>query len=162
MVGFSFKKEGIKRYLLLAIIACLVKKCNEDIMAQITKLEFDVDKFMKVLRGPSDGPMQWEVGLLYFLMALLFLPEFVNIEWLHEKLPNYILGFTLCLLFVLFDESVALWHLMSEGQWKKQTTMAHHENLLLSLANLSLFYANLKMHAFRKAIAEVREARKNE
>eukprot|EP00928_Gymnodinium_smaydae_P087087 TRINITY_DN71423_c0_g1_i1.p1 TRINITY_DN71423_c0_g1~~TRINITY_DN71423_c0_g1_i1.p1 ORF type:complete len:166 (-),score=28.79 TRINITY_DN71423_c0_g1_i1:120-617(-) len=157
------RREGVKRYLVLALAACLVKRtCDEDVIGRLRAglTGVDVDALVAILLGPRDGPFQWEVGLLYFFMAMLILPEFFNCEWLHQRLPNYIVGFTLCLLFVLFDESVALWDLWSTGRWKKTDTIQHHENLVLSLANLSLFYANLKMHAMRRVLSQVSEERK--
>eukprot|EP00929_Paragymnodinium_shiwhaense_P011517 TRINITY_DN117338_c0_g1_i1.p1 TRINITY_DN117338_c0_g1~~TRINITY_DN117338_c0_g1_i1.p1 ORF type:complete len:172 (-),score=55.05 TRINITY_DN117338_c0_g1_i1:148-663(-) len=159
--GMMNHAGGVKRYLLVAVAACLVRRCcDEDI---VTKGSQVLEGIVKVLRGPAkDGFVEWEVGLLYVLMILLVLPEFVNISWLHQSLPNYILGFTLCLLFVLFDESVALWQLWSQGQFKKSDALEHHENILLSLANLALFYANLKMHSLRRALAEVSEERRAE
>mmetsp|Transcript_145924 Transcript_145924/g.406491 ORF Transcript_145924/g.406491 Transcript_145924/m.406491 type:complete len:165 (+) Transcript_145924:69-563(+) len=151
------RQGGVKRYLVVAVIACLVRRCDERIIQRITN--FDLEGLFKVLLGPKmDGAVEWEVTLLYVLMAVLVLPEFINITWLHERLPNYILGFSLCLLFVLFDESVDLWDRWSSGQWKRHDTIEHHENLLLSLANLALLYANLKIHSLRKAVRQVCEA----
>mmetsp|Transcript_49615 Transcript_49615/g.99925 ORF Transcript_49615/g.99925 Transcript_49615/m.99925 type:complete len:156 (-) Transcript_49615:66-533(-) len=144
---FVRRQGGVKRYLVIALVACLIRRMSD----------FDLSAVGKVLFGPKDGAVEWEVSLLYILMAMLVLPEFVNVSWLHERLPNYILGFTLCLLFVLFDESVDLWDRWTSGKWKRHDTIEHHENLLLSLANLALFYANLKMHSLRKAVSQVCE-----
>merc|ERR1712217_510752 len=108
---------------------------------------FNLDEAMKVVLGPQGTPVQGELCLLLFLAALLVLPELVNIDWFHQRLPSSILGHAVCLLFMLFDKSVSLWELIANGRWRAYDAREHHRNLMFTFANLAVFYGVLKTHS---------------